>query len=215
MPVPSGSRSNRRIGNGFRISKTRKSIRPARNVFHAKGTAMRVTSCPATSSMTTNWGSSTPATRATRVAAGMPMSVTKAAATMVAQVRLAAGMWELANHQTMTVATDPQVPGPGLRRPAPKKVATSVAQSGARGERPRLPAGRRRYVGRGWGCSGVCLTAHLRVGSGLFAFGGGLRDYVGASGPLAEVDLSGSGRCRKGSRGRWPSSVSCRSGNGV
>ncbi len=46
----------------------------------------------------------------------------------------------------MTVATDPQVPGPGWRRPAPKKVAMRVAQSGARGESPpQLPAGRRRY----------------------------------------------------------------------
>jgi len=29
------------------------------------------------------------------------------------------------------VKSDPQVPGPGLRRPAPKKVATTVAQRGA------------------------------------------------------------------------------------
>ncbi len=76
MPVPSGSRSSRRIGNGFQISKTRKSIRPARNVFQASGTAMSATSCPATSSMTTNCGSFKPEARATRVAAGIPMSVT-------------------------------------------------------------------------------------------------------------------------------------------
>jgi len=47
-------------------------------------------------------------------------------------VRLATGIRELANAQTITVANDPQVPGPGLRRPAPKKLATSVAQVGGR-----------------------------------------------------------------------------------
>ena len=60
------------------------------------------------------------------------MRVTTAAATIVAQVRLAAGMRELTSAHTITVASDPQVPGPGLRRPAPKKVATSLAHSGAR-----------------------------------------------------------------------------------
>ena len=38
-----------------------------------------------------------------------------------------------ASHQRRTVAAEPQLPGPGCRRPVPKKVATSVAQSGARG----------------------------------------------------------------------------------
>jgi len=33
--------------------------------------------------------------------------------------------------QASMVNNDPQVPGPGLRRPAPKKVATSVAHCGA------------------------------------------------------------------------------------
>src|SRR5271170_4104005 len=112
------------------MSKTRKSIKPARKVFQANGTAMSATSCPATSSMTTNCGSFNPEDRATSVAAGIPISVTTAAATIVAQVRLAAGIPELANANNMTVANDPQVPGPGLRRPAPKKVATSVAQIG-------------------------------------------------------------------------------------
>jgi len=76
------------------------------------------------------------------VAAGIPISVTAAAAATVAQVRLAAGMRELANAHTMTVANDPQVPGPGLRRPAPKNVATSVAHKGAdrSGTRPSLLA---------------------------------------------------------------------------
>ena len=81
--------------------------------------------------MTTNCGSFSPEARATSVAAGIPMRVTTAAATIVAQVRLATGIRELANAHKITVASDPHVPGPGLRRPAPKKVATSVAHSGA------------------------------------------------------------------------------------
>src|SRR5271154_4958824 len=39
----------------------------------------------------------------------------------------------LSSHQSKTVAAEPQLPGPGRRRPVPKKVATSLAQSGARG----------------------------------------------------------------------------------
>jgi hypothetical protein len=75
------------------------------------------------------------------VAAGIPMRVTAAAAIMVAQARFATGIWELANAHTKTVANEPHVPGPGLRRPVPKKVATSVAQSGAPGRDAPATAG--------------------------------------------------------------------------
>lgn len=34
-------------------------------------------------------------------------------------------------NQTSSVAKDPQVPGPGFNRPAPKNVATRLAQRGA------------------------------------------------------------------------------------
>src|SRR5260370_26948171 len=81
--------------------------------------------------MRTNCGSFKPEERATGVAAGIPMTVTDPAAMIVAQVRLTAGIRELANAHTIIVANDPHVPGPGLRRPAPKKVATRVAHSGA------------------------------------------------------------------------------------
>src|SRR5208283_675622 len=91
--------------------------------------------------ITTNCGSFNPEARATRVAAGIPMRVTSAAARMVAVVRLAIGIWELANAHRITVANDPQVPGPGLRRPAPKKVATRVDQSGAGGRDAAATAG--------------------------------------------------------------------------
>lgn len=131
MPVPSGSRSNRRIGKGFKISKTRKSIRPDRSVFQERGTAIKETSCPATSSMTTNDGSLIPVARTTRVEAEMPVSMTTTAARRIAKVRFGAGMMEHAAAHSKTVATEAHVPGPGLRRPMPKKVATRVAQRGA------------------------------------------------------------------------------------
>src|SRR5271156_6083014 len=81
--------------------------------------------------MTTNCGSFKPAPRATRVAAGIPTRVTIAAAMIVAHRRSATGIREHANAHRITVATDPHVPGPGLSRPRPKNVATSVAQTGA------------------------------------------------------------------------------------
>ena len=57
--------------------------------------------------------------------------VTSAAAVIAAKVNDDSGIQRAVIAQTTTVATDPQVPGPGFRRPTPKKVATSVAQSGA------------------------------------------------------------------------------------
>jgi len=69
------------------------------------------------------------------------MMVTATAAMMVAQVRFATGIRELANAHTRIAANDPHVPGPGLRRPVPKKVATSAAQSGARGRDAPATAG--------------------------------------------------------------------------
>ena len=176
MPLPSGNCSSRRMGNGFQISKTRKSIKPARKVFQASGTAMSVTSCPATSSMTTNCGSFEAEARATAVAAGIPMRVTAATAMIVAQVRLAAGICELARAHTITVASDPQVPGPGFRRPVPKKVATNVAHRGRGGETPpRQPAGRRRYgrcQARPRGCFSLRIF-RIRPTVGDFFFGVG------------------------------------------
>src|ERR1700677_3971342 len=89
-----------------------------------------------------NCGYSAPVPRAPRVAAGIPIRVTAEAAKIVAQVRCAAASCELANAHKRTVASDPHVPGPGLRRPTPKKVATSVAHNGAvlSGGRPPLDA---------------------------------------------------------------------------
>src|SRR5258706_10879662 len=77
--------------------------------------------------MTTNCGSFRPDARAARVAAGIPTSVTAMAAAMVDQVRASNGMRQLATAHKITVATDAQVPGPGLSRPTPPNVATSIA----------------------------------------------------------------------------------------
>ena len=133
MPVPSGRRSRLRTGGGFTISNPRKSIKPSSRDFHAIGTAIRVMSWPATSSITTNCGSFRPLARATRVAAGIPTSTAVAAKKTAAQGCHAGAINLATNHQRRTVAADPQVPGPGRMCPTPKKVATSVAHTEARG----------------------------------------------------------------------------------
>jgi len=94
---------------------------------------MSVISCPAVSSMTTNCGSLRPELRATRVAAGMPRATASAARATLTGMIHGPGRARDPTSQTSTVASDPHVPGPGLIRPAPKNVATSVAQRGARG----------------------------------------------------------------------------------
>src|SRR5580693_8371013 len=133
IPVPSGSFSSCRTGGGLTMSNALKSIRLARKVFHASGTAISAISCPATSSMTTNCGSFAADARATRVAAGMPTSATRTARAMATGVRSEGVRPYAMAAQITTVAAEAQVPGPGCRRPIPKKVATVVAQSGARG----------------------------------------------------------------------------------
>jgi hypothetical protein len=148
IPVPSGSFSSCRTGGGLTISNALKSIRPAGKVFHASGTAISAINCPATSSITTNCGSLVADARATRVAAGIPISVTSTARTIATGVRSEVGSSCATAAQSTTVAADPHVPGPGRSRPIPKKVATSVAHSAARGrdapatagETPALPS---------------------------------------------------------------------------
>lgn len=139
------------------ISKPLKSIKPARKVCHARGTAIREISCPATSSITTNCGSLVADERATRVAAGIPMRAASIARPMANGVRSGGAIRWATAAQSTTVAADPQVPGPGRRRPMPKKVATTVAQSGARGRDGPATAGR---------------TPALRSGDGTLAAAG-------------------------------------------
>ena len=120
------------------MSNALKSIKPASKVFHVRGTAMSAMSCPATSSMTTNWGSFVPEERQTFVAAGMPISVTSSASPITAGVRWLGGMAYANALHNKTVAADAQVPGPGRSLPMPKKVAIRVAQRGAGGLTPAL-----------------------------------------------------------------------------
>src|SRR5215472_15498670 len=131
IPIPSGSRSSCRTGYGFTISKARKSIKPAKKDFQERGAPRSVTSWPAVSSITTNCGSLIPEARATEVAAGMPRATVKTARKRLAgKIHAAGSKWET-TAQRIRVASDPHVPGPGFKRPAPKKVATRVAQRGA------------------------------------------------------------------------------------
>src|SRR5208337_5174764 len=129
-----------------------------------------------TSSITTNCGSLIPDARATLVAAGMPMATTKAARRMLAPACQPTAIQRVSSHQRRTVAADPQLPGPGWSRPVPKKVATSVAQSGA-GETPAL---------RSWASSVfIGIAAFLRhIGDVAYW----RRDYIGSAGPLAQVN---------------------------
>src|SRR5487761_2206472 len=77
---------------------------------------------------------------------------------------------------------EPQVPGPGLPKPAPKKVATVHAQ------KVRLPPGLLAglvFIGVATGTIGdvVEVFEHVRIQNGR-------TDFVDACGPLAEIDLA-------------------------
>src|SRR5207248_3989179 len=86
---------------------------------------------PATSSMTTHWGSFEPLARDAKVAAGIPMTTASRASRIAAQGCQYAPIQRVISHHNTTVAAEAQVPGPGRSRPMPKKVATNSAQRGA------------------------------------------------------------------------------------
>src|ERR1700678_11822 len=79
MPQPSGSFSMRRMGNGLRMSKMRKSRNATAMCCQSgwKTAPSRVIQTPATSSMTTKPGSLRPLSRAAMVAAGTPSAIEK------------------------------------------------------------------------------------------------------------------------------------------
>jgi len=130
MPVPSGNRSSWRTGGGFRISKARKRIKPTSSVLHETGTNSIVIHWPATSSITTDGGSFTCKALANRVAAGIPVAIVSNARPTNTTHWKGTGVHRATIAQIRSAAADPQVPGPGRSRPAPKNVA-SVDQSGA------------------------------------------------------------------------------------
>src|SRR5690348_16055593 len=81
--------------------------------------------------MTTNWGSWRPLSRAAMVAAGTPAAIDRAIPTKTTSKRPLGVGWKSqapAPH-SRSAAVDPQVPGPGRPRPAPKKVAMVHAQA--------------------------------------------------------------------------------------
>ena len=163
------------MGGGFTISNALKSIKPASSGFQSKGQAMSVTSWPATSSITTCEGSSLPQPRASRVAAGMPTAVATTMSRRIAGNCHTAGRCDARSHQRKPAASEPHVPGPGFRRPAPKNVATSVAHRGAVDV----------------GAKGSIWLFAMLVGVDRFDVLGIVerrRDYVGAACPLTEIN---------------------------
>src|SRR6266568_1205723 len=138
IPQPSGRLSRRRIGNGLVMSKRRKRIRAMIPWRQSAGQNSNVIHWPATSSITTNPGSCRPLSLAAIVAAGTPKAMVNTAPTArkTRSPRGPAGRPRATPVHKSTAATDPQVPGPGFPRPAPKKVATVQAQSVL-----RVPAG--------------------------------------------------------------------------
>src|ERR1022692_1861673 len=123
----------------------------------------------------------------------MPTSTAAVASSNVARgCQLGLIQW-LSSHQRKTVAAEPQLPGPGRRRPVPKKVATSLAQSAAGGrDAPVTPA----LPGFG-GCFSwvmfVPLEFLVRIERRAFfdSFGDVVhrrRDHIRAAGPLSKID---------------------------
>jgi len=161
------------------MSNARKSIKPASNGFHRIGHAINVTSCPATSSMTTCCGSFLPQPRASRVAARMPTAVTATISNRIMGTWAHGGSRKATSHQTSTAAKDPQVPGPGRSRPTPKKVATSVAHLGAGVDVSTTSIG----------LLDVLIGVVDIVGLWIVQRRG---DNIRAAGPLAEVNQSAS-----------------------
>src|SRR5271165_4032151 len=81
--------------------------------------------------MTTCDGSFFPEPRASSVAAGIPIAVAATIRARITGTRAPEGSCDANAHQSSVAASEPQVPGPGRNWPAPKNVATSVAQAGA------------------------------------------------------------------------------------
>src|SRR5215469_12134583 len=125
IPVPPGSLSKRRKGKGFTMSNTRKSIRLANRYFQCGGTPTRAIIWPATSSITTKPGSSLPLSLATTVEGAIPSSVTAIATATPTGASHVEGMIRLAPHHNKTMTVAAYVPGPGRKKPTPKKVAMS------------------------------------------------------------------------------------------
>jgi hypothetical protein len=98
--------------------------------------------------------------------------------------------------QSTIVAAEPQLPGAGFRYPTPKKVATRVAQSGARGRTgveasDRAVAIIRMYCQAKAGVAEKFLVL-VRIGQvfvdGIAGVGNGRGNDVGSAGPFPQID---------------------------
>src|SRR5208337_1895705 len=139
------------------------------------GQAIRVTSWPATSSMTTCEGSFVRQPRASSVAAGIPIAVTATISARITGTRASAGSCDASAHHSSVAASEPHVPGPGRNRPAPKKVATRVAQAGAVLD----------VAAASVGLFDIIVQVAGIVGLGIVQWAG---DHVTTTRPLAEID---------------------------
>src|ERR1700734_2070686 len=101
------------MGGGLTMSKPRKSINPTRRNFHVAGEATRVRSWPATSSITTYWGSLIPVARTIRVAAGIPIAIARIVSKSATPGCTEDEIYRVSTHHKRIVAADPHVPGPG------------------------------------------------------------------------------------------------------
>jgi len=191
MPTPSGSSSNFRSGGGFKMSKQRKSIKLAKTYFQLAGASVSGSNCPATSSITTNPGSFFWLSRATIVAAGIPIIVVSTAAA-------AALMWaykELefrnAKYQISPMNAEAHDPGPGRSSPEPKNVAMIHAQDVRRVAESLIPVA---FIS---GAVGVLIFGGA-VGLRFFQLAGWFleqiriedrrADFVSSAGPFAQVN---------------------------
>ncbi len=141
------------------------------------GHAINVTSCPATSSITTCDGSFLPQPRASRVDAGIPIATTTTINTRITGIRAEGESCQASSHQSSPVASAPQVPGPGRSRPAPKNVATSVAHRGAE---------ERGAAGSVWLLAMPFRIAEI-VGLRVVQW---RRNHIGSAGPFAQIDYT-------------------------
>src|SRR5271165_5522026 len=159
--------------------------------------------------MTTKPGSLRPLSRAAMVAAGTPTTTERTMPARVSPSSVRGAGWSSRADpaQSRVAATEPQVPGPGLPRPAPKKVAMVQAHrvlrparkehAGPSGQPPLAAMSRAASRAPAWDWSlAACLALRLSVTFLAFEVfkrvGGehGRADFVDAHGPLAQIDAA-------------------------
>ena len=106
---------------------------------------------------------------------------------IVAQARFATGIWELASAHKRTVANDPHVPGPGLRRPDAEESRDQRSPEGARRRPRQLRAPLRSWSGED-SVSLSFLVVDILPGIASSASVTGDEITYAAAGPLAKID---------------------------